>query len=76
MLECEIYLIVNEDGDYGVGPDYSQASENYEQDLANKPVRVIKLVVKVPNIVSEVKASVPAFKDAEILTQDVEKPCR
>ncbi len=51
MQECEVFLMVDADGNYVVGSDTDQLAERYSDDIGNDdatPRRIVKLVVNVP----------------------------
>lgn len=48
---CEVWLIVDEDGDYACGRDRDSAEEQYRDEIGTEPgscLRVIRLMVDVP----------------------------
>lgn len=56
---CEIFLVINEDGDYSVGEDIDVAVERHNEDWGGNMRRVVKLVVKVAApIVTETEVDV------------------
>ena len=49
MNEFEVWIIVDEDGNYSVGNDADQANELYDSDYNNSGARrVVKITVKMP----------------------------
>jgi hypothetical protein len=47
-VTCEIYLVINEDGDYEVGPDYDTAIDAFENSHGGSgPRRIVKLTAKI-----------------------------
>lgn len=57
----EVWLAINEDGDYGIGIDSDSAKENLEENYNYEAIRLIKLNVKVraPKPTTEVMVDVP-----------------
>ena len=48
MVECEVWLVVNEDGVYSVGTTDEQAAENMDNEHGGYMRRMVKIVVNVP----------------------------
>ncbi|MFO0823028.1 MAG: hypothetical protein U0792_07895 [Gemmataceae bacterium] len=51
LCEVEVWVVVDEDGDYAVGKDSEAASEAFEADIgssAERGLRRVKVTVKVP----------------------------
>ena len=60
-VTCEIFLVVDEGGDYAVAPDQGEAEEAYcEQISGSGPLRIVKITVKVtPPQVAETEIDIP-----------------
>lgn len=56
---CEIYLAINEEGDYSVHEEADGAADKMNDDWGGACRRVIKIVVKVrPPVLAEVEVDV------------------
>jgi hypothetical protein len=64
MATVQVYLVVDADGDYGVGRDEDKAAESYRDDINDAycgPMRSICLELEVePAVVEVLTASIPA----------------
>jgi hypothetical protein len=71
--KCELVLIVDGEGDYGIGKDFDAAKENYETDVGELSAceggfRVVNLTVGVPlPEVVELTGDAPAVSGAATL---------
>jgi hypothetical protein len=72
--KCELVLIVDADGDYGVGKDFDAAKENYENDIGELAscdggFRVVRVAVGValPEVV-ELAGDAPDLCGSATLT--------
>lgn len=62
MKEIEVWVIVDADGEYGVGVDEETAGESYSDNGSSNARRVIRVVLNVPlPTVTEVEATLPAL---------------
>jgi hypothetical protein len=69
---CEIYLAMNEDGDWIVTHDESEALSKLAEDAGGYQARVVKLTVKIaPPVMTEAEIDVPgeAGETTEIETE-------
>jgi hypothetical protein len=58
-ITCEIFLAVNEDGDWIVANDESEALQKLGEDAGGYQARVVKVIVKVaPPVMTEVAIEV------------------
>lgn len=51
FVECEVFIIVDADGNYAAGANPDQMAEYYKDDIDNDdatPKRIVRVVVKVP----------------------------
>ncbi len=51
MCEIEVWVVIDEDGDYAVGKDRESAAESFESDIGfnnENGTRRVKLTVSVP----------------------------
>jgi hypothetical protein len=68
MAECEVWVLIDENGDYSVGKDQEQAQEDYDGNI-NAPgaKRMVKLTIKIPLPVPvEVTVNVPEEKTGKV----------
>lgn len=65
MVEIEIYIVVDEDGDYELGKEQDEATERYDENISSLQAKhVIKMTVQVPAPrIIEVAAALPATQD-------------
>lgn len=62
MKEIEVWVIVDADGEYGVGVDEETAGDSYSDNGSSNARRVIRVVLNVPlPTVTEVEATLPAL---------------
>jgi len=70
MLEIEIWVRVNADGDYRTGEDAGTAAERFRDDVGDddhSPTRTIRVVLQVPKpCVPTLTGIVPAEGDATL----------
>lgn len=71
MATCELWIVVDEDGDYAAADDRDAAEERYRDCIgsdAGKPLRVVCLKVNVPEPKpTHHSATLPASCDGEIV---------
>ena len=48
MCEVEVWVVVNEDGDYVVGKDQETVDEGFRDDIGGSAQRTIKVTLQVP----------------------------
>lgn len=72
ILEIEVWIVVDESGDYAIGKDEDEACERYTDDIGggdNYSKRRIKVSIQVPKPkVLELTGTVPAEAEAAELT--------
>lgn len=70
MHELEIWIVVDEGGDYAVGKDQDAACEAFDQEIGGTtPRRQVKVTLKVPAPVAiELTGEVPAEPTGGTLT--------
>ncbi len=68
MTECEIWIVIDPNGDYAVGVDVDAAHEAYENDIANcKVLQTYKLKLSVPTPAPRtLTATIPAEADGPL----------
>lgn len=69
-MQCEVWVVIDEDGAYGVGVDADTAADAYESDHGGghavaKRVVCVTLTLPKPVVVS-VEATLPALPDAGV----------
>jgi hypothetical protein len=73
MKTCEIYLAMNEDGDWIVETDESDALSKLADDVGGYHGRVVKIIVKMsPPVMTEAEVTVPD-EAGEIVEAELEK---
>jgi hypothetical protein len=66
---CEVFVIVDEDGDYSVGADQDSASEHYVDNYGGDVRRVVRIVLEVPlPTIIELTGTVPPEGTSATLT--------
>lgn len=70
---CEVFLVIDQAGDYAVGNSAEAAREKYEEDIgalnAAEGFRIVKLLVRVPlPEVVELAGEAPAVGSAALLS--------
>lgn len=62
MKEVEVWVIVDADGEYGVGFDEDTAADDYSNNGSSSIRRVVRVTLNVPlPTVTEVEATLPAL---------------
>lgn len=66
MLEVEVWVVVDESGDYEVGKEQDQAQERYDDEIGSSgPRRYVRVVLSVPTPAPvTLKGTVPAEGEA------------
>jgi hypothetical protein len=60
QVTCEIFLAMNEDGDWIVETDESEALSKLAEDAGGYQARVIKITVKMsPPVMAEAEVTIP-----------------
>ena len=71
MLDVEIWVCVDANGDYAVGTDAAACEERFAEDVGTDPEvgrRVVRVVLKVPTpAVPTLTGTVPAEGGAELV---------
>jgi hypothetical protein len=58
--KIEVWIAMNEDGDYVVGTDENEASERFDEQIGGFARRVAKLNVKMaPPVIEEIEVDIP-----------------
>ena len=71
VCECEIYVVIDQSGDYAVGNSADAAREKYEEDIGGlnecEGFRIVRMKVNVPlPEVVELTGTVPAQGAAKL----------
>jgi hypothetical protein len=64
-VNVEVYVIVNDDGDYSCGADLDAATEKFEEEYGGTVRRVLLLSVEVPRpVIQELRGKATAEPSA------------
>lgn len=67
-VQVEVFILVSDDRDYGVGRDEDAAKESYENDIGTtaRPMRMVRVLVDVPFCVPTLKGTAPPEGEASL----------
>lgn len=71
--KVEVFVSINEDGDYYVGTDASEASEGLTENVGGEMCRTVKLTLSItPPAITEVAVDVPDEAGSTVQVEAVE----